>query len=138
MAHQAQVSGLEKQRAAAENQIQNLRSKLQELEKERNATAETLRTRESALLEELDQKKQLWAASNEALKEQLAGLQSETSQKDKGRQSRIAQLEKAQAEATEQLQTLRDRQQRLEKERQDLTGALKAREDAYQAELLDA
>src|SRR4029077_3579814 len=113
---QSQMNALEKRARDAEAQVNELRTALQNLEKDRSSLAGTLESREAALKAELTDKEQAWAAAKEALTAQAATFQRDAQQKQTALQSRISEPERRGMDAESHIQTLKEKLQNLEKE----------------------
>src|SRR5262249_55314463 len=90
---EAIIAELESGQADASAHLAALQKKLAQIEKERDALAETLRARETVLLKQLEEKERAWTHSSDALKAQLAALKEGSTDKDQAQQALIGELE---------------------------------------------
>ena len=107
------ISTLESRLKESAGLIASLQEKLADVEKDRNVTADTLRTREQALRKELTDKEQAWTRTQQTLQEALDSQKKAATLDSAVKDSRIVELEKSAADAEKYIQTLRDKLQSL-------------------------
>src|SRR5207247_459243 len=103
------IAELEKRGAEAEQQVEALKAKLQDVDKERAALSLSLQTREQTLQQQVEEKERERVLIKESLEEKLAALTWDAAQKQQAQQNAIAVHEAREKETVAQIRSLEEK-----------------------------
>src|SRR5262249_39825969 len=128
----SRIADLEKRSAEADAQVDALRVKLQQLDKEKTTLALALQTREQDLLKKLDEQERAWAEAKDAFEERINAVSREAAQKD---QTRKQEFEAARQSLADQLAHTQDEAARKAAAQQALITTLEKRSTEAEAQV---
>jgi signal transduction histidine kinase/chromosome segregation ATPase len=135
--YQARISDLERLNAEAGSQIQGLQQRIEGLDKERTSLMQSLQYREATYQKQIQESEKTWAASKDALNQQIAAIKHDASKKEETLLAQIAHLEKQITDIRAQWMASRERLNNTEKLRQDTSDKFELAEKTFRLELAD-